>query len=58
MVNNKIYIFLINSFVLVFDLNGNIEKITKLPVKLNSNPIFINDSIIFFNFKNKLSIVN
>ena len=58
MINNKIYIFLINSFVLVFDLNGNIEKITKLPVKLNSNPIFINDSIIFFDFKNKLSIVN
>lgn len=58
MINNKIHIFLINSFVLVFDLNGNIEKITKLPVKLNSNPIFINDSIIFFDFKNKLSIVN
>tara|TARA_Y100000591_G_scaffold327587_1_gene352362 strand:+ start:6474 stop:7802 length:1329 start_codon:yes stop_codon:yes gene_type:complete len=58
MLNNKIYIFLENSYVVIFEVIGNIEKIIKLPYKLNSQPIVIEDSIIFFNFKNKISIVN
>ena len=58
MLNNKIYIFLKNSYVIIFEVNGNIKKIIKLPFKLNSQPIIIEDSIIFLNFKNKISIVS
>ena len=39
LVNNKIFIFLNNSYVLKFFVNGNLEDIVKLPTKLNSNPI-------------------
>ena len=56
--NEKILIFLKNSYVLIFNLNGNLEKIKKLPSKLNTSPIFINDSIIYINKKNNIIIVN
>ena len=58
MLNGKIFIFLKNSYVIVFELNGNIEKITKLPFKLNSEPILIKESLIYFDQNNKISIVN
>ncbi len=58
MINNKIYIFLVNSYVVVFDLKGKITKIVKLPSKLNSDLILIKDTMIFFDFKNKVSIIN
>ena len=58
MLNNKIFVFLKNSYVIVFELNGNIEKIIKLPSKLNSEPILIQDSLIYLDFNKKISIVN
>ncbi len=58
MINSKIYIFLKNSFVLVFNLKGDIEKIMRFPIKLNSELILIKDSIIFFDSNNKISVVN
>ena len=58
MVNNKIFIFLKNSFLLKFDLNGNLENIDKLPHKLNTFPIIIDGSIVYFDYKNKLTAVN
>ena len=58
MINNKIYIFLVNSYVVVFDLKGKITKIVKLPSKLNSDLILIKDTMIFFDFKNKVFIIN
>ena len=57
-VNNKIFIYLKNSYILKFDLYGNLEKIDKLPAKLNSNPIVVDNSILFLNKQNKLTIVN
>ena len=58
MMNNKIFVFLKNSYVMVLELSGNIEKITKLPFKLNSEPILIKDSMIYFDYNNKISVVN
>ena len=58
MLNGKIFIFLKNSYVIVFELNGNIEKIVKLPFKMNSAPILVQDSLIFLDFNNKISVVN
>ena len=58
MLNDKIFIFLKNSYVIVFELNGNIEKIVKLPFKMNSAPLLVQDSLIFLDFNNKISVVN
>ena len=57
-VNGKIYIFLKNSFLLKFDLNGKLKSINKLPNKLNTFPIIINGSMVYFDFKNRLSVLN
>ena len=46
---NKIYIFLKNSFVLKFNLNGELSEIDKLPEKIKSKPIIIDSSLIFLN---------
>ncbi|MDC1092659.1 hypothetical protein OAS35_00975 [Pelagibacteraceae bacterium] len=56
--NDQLFIFLKNSFVLKFDINGTLNKIDKLPTKINSLPIFISKSIIFLNNKNKISVIN
>jgi len=56
--DDKIFIFLKNSYVVKFNIKGNIEEINKLPSKINSNPIFINSSMLFLDYRNKLSIVD
>ncbi len=56
--NNNIFIFLKNSFVLKFNLNGKLKDIDKLPNKLNSFPIIFNKSMVYFDFKNRLTVVN
>ena len=58
LINDKIFIFLKNSFVVHFHKNGKINKISKLPSKISSLPIFINEKILFLNKKNKLILVN
>jgi len=58
MANNKILIFLKNSFILKFNINGELEDVQKLPSKINSSPIFIDGSVLFLDFKKKLSIIN
>jgi outer membrane protein assembly factor BamB len=56
--NNKLFIFLKNSYVLEFNINGNIDNVIKLPSKINSHPLFIDKSLLFLNNKNKIIIVN
>ena len=57
-VNNSIYIFLKNSYLVKFSMSGKILNIDKLPYTLNSFPIFINDSILYLSNENRLVIVN
>ena len=57
-INDKIKIFLNNSFYLDFDINGSLKKIDKLQNKMYSNPIIIDSSILYLNNKNKLLIVD
>ncbi len=57
-VNGELFIFLENSYLVRFDLNGKIKKITKLPSKIETTPIFINNSILYLSKKNKLIILN
>ena len=56
--NNQIHIFLKNSFVLKFNINGSLEKIDKLPSKINSLPIIAESSILYSDSKNRISVVN
>ena len=54
MLNNKLFIFLKNSNVLIFKINGDLEKIIKLPIKLNSQPILVEESMIYLDFNQVL----
>ena len=58
LVNNQLYIFLKNSYIIKIDMNGNINSIQKLKEKINSIPIFIDSSLLYLNSKNKLIIVD
>ena len=55
---SKIYIFLQNSYYLKYNLNGKLIEIRKLPSKINSYPIFVENSIFYLNDKNKLIIID
>ena len=55
---DKIYLFLNNSYIIRLSATGSIEKIDKLKEKISSKPIFINDSILYINNKNKLIVLN
>ncbi len=56
--NDKIFLFLKNSYLVKFNLNGSVDNIVKLPSKLNTQPIVINQSIIYLNNNNKLVVIN
>ena len=56
--DNKIFVFLKNSYLIQFAVSGEIHEVYKMPKKIHSNPIFIEDKIIFINNKNKINIIN
>ena len=58
LINNNIHIFLKNSLVLNFDIRGGLKEILKLPIKIHTQPIIIDNSILYVNRKNKLIILN
>ena len=57
-INNKLFVFLKNSYYLQISFEGEIKKIIKLPIKKASYPIFSNNSMIYFNYKNKIIIID
>ncbi len=57
-VNDKIFIFLKNSYILKFSIYGNLDEIVKLKNALSSEPIFINNTLLYLDKKNKLRIIN
>ena len=58
LVNDNLFIFLKSSYVIELNVRGSIKSIKKLPAKLNTLPIFLNDSILYLDKKNKLVILN
>ena len=56
--NSKAVLFLENSYYLQLSINGNIEKIAKLPSKINSNPIVVQEQLIFIDKSNKINFLN
>ena len=55
--NDKILIQLKNSYIVEFDIKGDIINIFKFQNKINSKLIFIDNSIIYLNKKNKLIVL-
>ena len=58
LLNNHIYIFLNNLNVLKFDTNGKLKTTFKLPKKMNTSPIIIENSIMYLSQNNKLIVLN
>ena len=56
--NNKIFIFLKNSYVLKLKLTGDLIGIDKLPAKINSEPIIIAKSLLLIDKKNRLAVID
>ena len=57
-VNSSLFIFLKNSYILKFNINGNLDEVDKLPTNIYSNPIFIEKHLLFVDTKNRISIIN
>ena len=57
-VNSNLFIFLKNSYILKFNINGNLDEVDKLPTNIYSNPIFIEKHLLFVDTKNRISIIN
>ena len=57
-INNELYIYLHNSYIVKFNLYGEISDIQKLPIKIKSNPIFIKKSMLYLDNKNRLVILD
>ena len=58
MVDDKIFVFLKNSYVIKLDIYGKIVNIIKLPSKLKTQPIIVDNKLFYINKKNKLFVVN
>ncbi len=56
--NDQIFIFLENSYVLKYNAIGNLKKIEKISPKILSNTLIIDNSLLYVDIKNKLLILN
>lgn len=56
--NNKLIVFLENSYFLIFNIGGELEQVNKLPQKINSFPIVVDKSLIYLDRRNKISIID
>ena len=57
-INDGLLIFLKNSYALQLSINGKIQKVIKLPSKINTLPIFIKNQILFADSNNKITVMN
>ncbi len=58
LVNNDLFLYLNNSYLVRFNKFGKIKRINKLDSKIYSSPIFIKGEIIYLDNRNKLNITN
>ena len=56
--NNHIFIFLKNSYFIKYDIKGKFKDFKKLPSKIHSFPIVIDNFILYLNNKNKIFVYN
>ncbi len=53
-VKDKIYVFLKNSHILKFNIDGSLFEVIKLPHKIHSDPIFSDKELYYIDRKNKI----
>ena len=58
LLSNKIFIYLKNSHIIILNINGEFKSYQKLPSKMVTSPISIEDKIFYLNNKNKLIVLN
>ena len=58
LVNNNLYVLLKNSYLLIFNINGELKKIERLKNKVYSDPIIIDSSLIYLDNKNRIVVQN
>ncbi len=58
MLNNQLYLFFKNSFIFKFLINGKFQGVDKLPIKFKTNPIIIEDTLLYLTEKNTLVFIN
>ena len=56
--NDQIYIFLENSYMINYFSHGQINQIRRLPSKMLSMPIFVENSVIYLGKKKKINVIN
>ena len=56
--NNEIFLFINNSYILNIDLNGKFRSLNRLKLKTNTFPISIENALYYLDKKNKLIILN
>ena len=56
--NNEIFLFINNSYILNIDLNGKFRSLNRLKSKTNTFPISIENALYYLDKKNKLIILN
>ena len=56
--NNGLFLFLDNSYLVKILTNGSVKEIKKLPSKISSLPLFINNSILYLDNKNRLIVLD
>ena len=56
--NNKIFVFLNNSYFVNFSIDGIFLRTEKLPATMKSDPIFVENSLHFLDKKKRLTVVN
>ncbi len=56
--NNEIFIFLANSYLINFNMNGSLKDLRKLPAKINSEVIVIAERVLFLGKDNKIRLIN
>ena len=57
-INNNLLILLSNSYLLNFNIKGDLKEIKKIKSKIKSQPIFIEGTALFLDYKNRLVILN
>ena len=58
MLNNQLYLFFKNSFIFKFLINGKFQGVDKLPIEFKTNPIIIEDTLLYLTEKNTLVFIN
>ena len=56
--NGNIFVLLKNSYVIEFEVSGNLRRIFKLPKKIDSNLVFVENLILYLTKNKKIAVLD